>query len=237
MSDQDDVWVPQKVDRLRQALMNNPDAGYAFSDALVVDEALRPLGYTMWQSIAFTRGQRRQFERGGQMAVLLKHNVVTGATMAFRAGLKGIVLPISEEAIHDEWIALLASSVGMYGVLINEPLIQYRQHTQQMIGGEKVALAEQIKRATLTRGQSFESLLRNEEVKYSKALDRLASTGQLDRESRRLFNDKILHLRARSSLHRRPRYLRLIGVAKQLLTCRYHRLSGGWKSAARDLLL
>jgi len=117
LSDQDDVWMPEKVNKLQQALTNNPGAGYVFSDALIVDEVLRPMGYTMWQSIKFTPEQRRQFEQGKQPAVLLKGNVVTGATMAFRAGLKSIVLPIPDESIHDEWIALLASSLGMYGVL------------------------------------------------------------------------------------------------------------------------
>jgi glycosyltransferase involved in cell wall biosynthesis len=237
LSDQDDVWMPQKVDKLRQALMNNPDAGYVFSDALIVDEILRPMGYTMWQSIKFTRGQRRQFEQGKQLEVLLKRNVVTGATIAFRAGLKSVVLPIPDESIHDEWIALLASSLGMYGVLIEEPLIQYRQHPQQMIGGERVVFAEQIKRASLTRGQSFGSLLHWEQVKYSKALDRLALTGELEEDVRQLFDAKIQHLRVRQSIHRHSRYARLFAVSREFSTLRYHRYSAGWKSMARDLLL
>ena len=237
LSDQDDVWMPQKVDKLRQTLVNNPDAGYVFSDALIVDEALRPMGYTMWQSIKFTRRQRRQFEQGKQLAVLLKHNVVTGATMAFRAWLKSVILPVPDEYIHDEWIALLASSVGMYGVLIDEPLIQYRQHPQQMIGGEKVIFAEQLKRASLTRGQSFESLLHWEEVKYSKTLEQLTLTGQLENGVRRLFDGKIQHARVRQSIHKHPRYARLFAVSREFLALRYHRFSLGWKSAARDLLL
>ena len=237
LSDQDDVWMPQKVNTLLQALRNNPGAGYVFSDAVIVDELLRPMGYTMWQSIKFTPRQRRQFKRGKQLDMLLKHNVVTGATMVFRAGLKSIILPIPDESIHDEWIALLASSVGMYGVLIEEPLIEYRQHSQQLLGGRKVSFVEQAKQAALSRGQSFESRLRQEEVKYSQVLDRLVLTGQLNKHVQQLFDAKIQHVRVRQSIHKHPHYARFFGVSRECLTLRYHRFSFGWKSVARDLLL
>jgi len=237
VSDQDDVWMPQKVNTLLQALRNNPGAGYVFSDAVIVDELLRPMGYTMWQSIKFTPRQRRQFKGGKQLDMLLKHNVVTGATMVFRAGLKSIILPIPDESIHDEWIALLASSVGMYGVLIEEPLIEYRQHSQQLLGGRKVSFVKQAKQAALTRGQSFESRLRQEEGKYSQVLDRLVRTGQLNKHVQQLFDAKIQHVRVRQSIHKHPHYARFFGVSRECLTLRYHRFSFGWKSVARDLLL
>jgi glycosyltransferase involved in cell wall biosynthesis len=237
LSDQDDVWMPEKVNRLLQALRNNPHAGYVFSDALIVDEALHPLGYTMWQTIKFTPRERRQFEQGKQPAVLLKRNVVTGATMAFRATLKSFILPIPEEAIHDEWIALLASAIGIYGVLIDESLIHYRQHSQQLRGGQKFSLVEQAKRASLTKGQSYESLLHREEVKYIKALDRLTLTGRLEKDVRQLFDAKIQHLRVRQSIHRHPHYARFFAISREFLTLRYHRFSPDWKNAARDLLL
>ncbi len=237
LSDQDDVWVPQKVDILLQALKSNPGAGYVFSDALIVDEVLRPMEYTMWQSIKFTSDQQRQFKRGKQLDVLLKHNVVTGATMAFRAELRSIILPIPDESIHDEWIALLASSVGMYGVPIDELLIQYRQHSQQLLGGRKVSFIEQAKEASLTKGWSIGSRLRQEEVKYSQVLDRLVLSGQLNKHVQQLFNAKIQHFRVRQSIHKHPHYARFFGVSRECLTLRYHRFSFGWKSVVRDLLL
>jgi len=237
LSDQDDVWIPQKVNKLRQALMNNPDAGYVFSDALIVDTLLRPIGYTVWESIEFTPAQRQQFKQGKQLDILLKHNVVTGATMAFRAGLKSIVLPISDESVQDEWIALLASSVGMYGVFVEEPLIQYRQHPQQLIGGRRLSFIEQVKQASLAKGESFESRLHQEEVKCSQVLDRLVLGGQLNKHVHQLFDAKIQHVRVRQSTHKHPHYARFFGVARECLALRYHRFSFGWKSAARDLLL
>lgn len=236
LADQDDVWLPQKVNTLLEAMRSNPGAGYVFSDALIVDEMLRPMGYTMWQSIRFAPGQRRRFKRGRQLDVLLKHNVVTGATMAFRAGLKATILPIPAEPVHDEWIALLASSAGMYGLLLEEPLIAYRQHSEQLLGGRKVGFIEQVKQTALGRGQAFESRLHQEEVKCSQVLDRLVLTGQLQTQVQRLFDAKIGHLRARRAIHERAHHARLAGVSRECLALRYHRFSYGWKSAVRDLL-
>jgi glycosyltransferase involved in cell wall biosynthesis len=237
LSDQDDVWMPQKLNTLLQALRNNPGAGYVFSDALIVDEMLRPMGYTMWQSIKFTPGQRRQFRQGKQVDMLLKHNVVTGAAMALRAELKNIILPVPDEIVHDEWIALLASSAGMPGLMVEEPLIEYRQHSQQLLGGRKASFAGQAKQAALNRGQFFESRLHQEEVKYSQVLDRLVLTGQLNEHVQQLFDAKIQHLRVRQSIHKRSHYARFFDVARECLALRYHRFSFGCKSVARDLLL
>ncbi|MFO7997342.1 MAG: glycosyltransferase family 2 protein, partial [Dehalococcoidia bacterium] len=231
LSDQDDVWMPQKVNRLVEALNNNPGAGYVFSDALVVDEALRPMEYTMWRGMKFTPRERRRFRRDKQLDVLLKHNVVTGAMMAFRAELRNLIVPIPAESIHDEWIALLGSSVGMYGIPIEEPLIQYRQHSQQLLGGRKVSFVEHAREAALTRGRSFHFRLRQEEAKYSQVLERLALAGQLDTQVGHLLEGKIQHFRARQSIHKRPHYLRFFRVCRECLTLRYQRFSFGWKSA------
>lgn len=132
LSDQDDVWMPQKLEKLERALKDHPEAGYVFSDAIIVDEKLRPLGYTMWESISFTIHERKHFQKGYQLDILLKRNVVTGATMAFRSKIRDWVLPIPEQWIHDAWISILASALGARGTFIEEPLIQYRQHSMQL---------------------------------------------------------------------------------------------------------
>jgi glycosyltransferase involved in cell wall biosynthesis len=104
LSDQDDVWLPEKIEKVIKAFNCNKDCSYVFSDAYVVNKDLHPLGYTMWESISFGKWQRESFKKSRQLKVLLKHNVVSGATMAFRSELKKIILPISEIWIHDGWI-------------------------------------------------------------------------------------------------------------------------------------
>jgi hypothetical protein len=66
--------------------------------------------------------------------------LVTGCTMAFRADLVPIALPVPEEAIqatppivHDRWFSLLFTALGPVEVL-DEPLMAYRLHAEQQIG-------------------------------------------------------------------------------------------------------
>jgi len=168
LSDQDDVWIPHKLGKLEKVLKEYPKTGYVFSNALVVDANLHPLGYTMWDRVSFTARQRRRFEQDAryQVEVLLKHNVVTGATMAFRTELRDWILPIPDQWIHDAWIALLASAAGARGIFIKEALVKYRQHYNQVIGGRKISLGDQVQRALLTRGEaySYEVRLVNREL-------------------------------------------------------------------------
>src|SRR5262249_43905388 len=61
LSDQDDVWLPHKLERLASALADNPDAAFAFSDALMVDGNLQPIPYTLWEATRFSHAELRQF--------------------------------------------------------------------------------------------------------------------------------------------------------------------------------
>jgi glycosyltransferase involved in cell wall biosynthesis len=234
LSDQDDVWMPQKLERLKRALEDHPDAGYVFSDALIVDEQLHSLCYTMWERISFTACQRGRFKQGRQLEVLLKHNVITGATMAFRAELQDWVLPIPEQWIHDAWIALLSSAAGTRGVFIKEPLVKYRQHHNQVIGGRKIGFHEQFRRAISTKGETYNY----EQVKFSQALDRLISTGRDNRKTKELINAKIQHLKARETLYNEYSLLKRVGVLLQeLLAGRYPKFSNGLESIVKDLFI
>ena len=70
LADQDDVWLPQKLERIARAFETHPRAGVAFSDATVVDEDLNPLG-RLWETVGFTRAQQRRLARGRAAEVLV----------------------------------------------------------------------------------------------------------------------------------------------------------------------
>lgn len=233
LSDQDDVWMPLKLERLERALENHPKAGYVFSDALVVDEKLRPLGYTMWNRVSFTARQCRRFEQGYQLEVLLKRNVVTGATMAFLAELRDLILPIPVHWIHDAWIALLASAAGFNGAFVKEPLIKYRQHSNNVIGGKKVNFHEKIQRTVLIDKKA--QIVEASEL-FTQALDRLISKGKADDIARKLINAKIKHLRTRETLLKSATMKNIKTIFRELLYGNYHKFSNGFKSAFKDLL-
>jgi len=134
LSDQDDVWEPEKVDKIRNAFLSNPDAAYVFTDAKLVGPDGRNMQRTLWNSVGFDLDRQLLFDRGHQSEVLLRRSIVTGATMGFRRTLLPLVCPICEDWVHDGWIALLSSASGRNGIALRDTLIAYRQHQSQQIG-------------------------------------------------------------------------------------------------------
>ncbi len=92
--DQDEVWMPEKIACTVAAFAEDERRGLVFSDAEVVDEALQPRGYRLWQSAFVGSVQRRRFREGRGLDVLLRPWAVTGATMAFRDSWRPLLLPI-----------------------------------------------------------------------------------------------------------------------------------------------
>jgi len=231
LSDQDDLWMPQKLERLERSLEDYPEANYVFSDALVVDEMLRFLGYSMWKRVSFTARKRRRFENGRQLQVLLKCNIVTGATMAFRAELCDWILPIPDQWVHDAWISLIASAAGAIGIFIREALIKYRQHPNQVIGGMKVSFHDRFMQLhnSILEPYNFE--------KFKYILDRLSLVGKMTKEAKQLIEAKLTHLQTRQRLYEHSHCKCFGQVLKELLCGRYHKYSDGWKSVAKDLFI
>jgi glycosyltransferase involved in cell wall biosynthesis len=132
LSDQDDIWYPNRLERSEQELTAHAEAGLIFSDADVIDDQDRKQEKTLWQRLGFA-GERKRELLDGRYIVLAKHRFVTGATVMFRAGLRDRVLPIGAGWIHDEWIALMVAAFSDLRP-IDEPLIRYRIHGSQQVG-------------------------------------------------------------------------------------------------------
>jgi len=230
LADQDDVWMPNKLKQLSQALRISNCAA-AFSDAIVVAEDLTPLGYTMWERVRFNRHEQRLIEDGKPFDVLLKHRVVTGATLGFQKELSNALLPIPPEWPHDEWIALIAGAAG--GLFpIDECLISYRQHRENVTGGRKRTIWEEMRSAKeLNRYEWY-----NDEIKKLLVLrERLDALGIATSIQKKLL-DKIAHLEARQALPK-SRLKRLPAIAHEVRSGRYTAYARNWGSIAIDLLI
>jgi len=231
LADQDDVLLPDKLRRLEAALLAEPTAGFAFSNAEVVDTRLNPLGYTLWDAIGFAPQEQDSFLHGGAFEGLLRRYRVTGATMAFRAAYRDLILPIPAGWVHDAWIALLIAAVAPCA-LIPEPLIRYRQHPGQQHGGRRRGLYAQYRAARqLTRGRCEAVAAR-----YAEAYDRLTGVPGVSAERLRLLEGKVRHARRRAEM-RAPGAWRLPRVVREVCRGNYGRYSLGWKAVAQDLFL
>ena len=124
-SDQDDVWLPGKIDRAWQHLEPLGDVPALYGSAqMLVDQDLHPLHATP------------PWPRGPSLANALTENIITGCTAAInrpavnllkRAGVpRGVYF-------HDWWLYLVVSAFGAV-VYDAKPSLLYRQHASNVIG-------------------------------------------------------------------------------------------------------
>ena len=236
LSDQDDVWSADKLQVIEEAFHKTPNVGLVFSDAEIVDENLKPLERRMWDEIDFDAHKRKLVRAGRALEVLITGWTVTGATMAFRSNFVKLSLPIPEgiAMIHDGWIALTVAAVADV-IMIEEPLIKYRQHGRQQIGapGKK----EEAEEPNLI--QSFRR--RNSSADLHKILATLeerlvAQSAAYDtRNALSFVANYSFHLNVRANLPQN-RLNRLPRILRELMTRRYHEYANGFKSAAKDLV-
>lgn len=229
LSDQDDVWHADKIACLARAFSASDRIGGVFTDATLVDEHLRPLPRRLWQSIGFSRKEQQRVREGDAFDVMLRRNVATGATMAFRAGFKSLVLPIPPQWVHDGWIALLVSAVADLAI-IERPLISYRQHAANQIGA--------IKKKHRKPVRPFSEIYRDRIHRFALARERLLAQGgdlQVRRRVLSQLEQKLDHLRTRGGLPR-SRWQRLPIALRELLALRYHRYHNGATSFTKDVL-
>ena len=235
-SDQDDVWLPEKLALCEAAFARDPRLGLVFTDAEVVDESLRPRGYRLWESIHFGRAAQRRVLRGEGFSVLLRQWVVTGATMMFRAEHRRDILPIPESWVHDGWIAFLIGALAPIG-LIPEPTVMYRQHAGQQIGAALLDLPQMIRLAREVGPPQFR-LARDRFELARRRLQELDGR-RVGAEILAAVDRKVAHQARRLAISECPsRTRRVVWAVEELLRGGYSRFSPVTSHHfAKDLLL
>lgn len=134
--DQDDVWLPEKVQRSVASLRRLEQERGAdvpalvHTDLRVCDRELRVLAESFW---AF---QTLDPQRGRALPRQLMQNAVTGCALAGNRALRKLAAPIPPAAImHDWWLGLVAVAFGAVAAL-PEQTILYRQHGANTLGAQ-----------------------------------------------------------------------------------------------------
>lgn len=135
--DQDDVWLPDKVQRQLEAVHAAEDAAgrdtpiLVHCDLAVVNSELGPVHDSL---MAYQRLCRPQDE---PLKTLLVHNFVSGCTSLVNRALVELAVPLPSQAVaHDWWVALVAGAAGEIRFL-PEAMVWYRQHPQNLIGARR----------------------------------------------------------------------------------------------------
>ncbi|HRD56056.1 MAG TPA: glycosyltransferase family 2 protein [Parachlamydiaceae bacterium] len=136
-SDQDDIWLEDKIAKALKA-MKNLEAAYGkekpllvHTDLKVVDQNLNVLGNSFWKYVNLNAPSFCTLNH------LLMQNAVTGCTIMMNKPLCQLSFPVPDVSLmHDWWVALVASAFGKIAVL-NEQTILYRQHSSNTLGAKK----------------------------------------------------------------------------------------------------
>ena len=230
-ADQDDYWLPEKLELL-EAEFDNPEVGFAFSNAALVDANRDPLNEDLWDAIGFGRTEQAELSSPSGACLLLRRYAVTGATLGFRSRFRDLISPIPESWVHDGWIALMIRSVAKCAA-VDRLLIEYRQHDAQQIGERVRSLFEQYKVAKNIPHSRFTQL----HDAFSAARNRLLGQSgyAVSEDLMAHLEQKVVHSKVRADL--RTRAVRWPVVLREVMSGRYHRYDLGWKSIAHDLFL
>jgi glycosyltransferase involved in cell wall biosynthesis len=196
LSDQDDVWHSDKLESVERIFEARPQLSLVFSNAELVDETLRLFDKTLFDLVHFDGEKQRLVKSGRALDLQLRENLVLGATVAFRATLKDLVLPISGNGplVHDGWIVLLIAAVGEID-FIKRPLLKYRQHSAQQCRVAKTSTWHEI----MTSSKIDRACCVKQANQISEAFERLSPYG-LSQDKERLLRETIVNLHERAGL-------------------------------------
>lgn len=135
MSDQDDIWLPQKIEKTYKKMCDEK-ADLVFTDLEIVDENAKTI------SKSFNKEMKKAHKINktiGTNKFEYLYNNITGCTILTKKELIDKILPFPENTkyiIHDSWIGLITSFNGKISYL-EEPTILYRQHTNNQVGADR----------------------------------------------------------------------------------------------------
>jgi len=244
LSDQDDVWLDNRIERMLMPLVASPDTTLVYCDARLVDQDLRPLGRSVFEARdemrLATRHAAREVIRGVDLGVL-------GSMTAMRATLKPFVLPIEEVwGAHDHWIIFIAHALA--GVrAVGEPLMLYRRHERNVreaytrtLDGQWWREWKYGARKSDISNYTLEARRWEAMTLHLKAIDARgvpegvrANLGAFIHESER----RLEFARARERVKRDRRSRRLLPMLRLLVRGDYHFYVHGLRSFGKDLLM
>jgi glycosyltransferase involved in cell wall biosynthesis len=135
-ADQDDIWLPEKITVLKEA-MNELELKFGrnipllvYSDMKVVNQNLQSVAESFFAYNALPT-------EINNLSQLFFFNNIPGCTMLVNRALIDFAMPFPEEVImHDWWLNLSVNVAGHFH-FVNRPLLLYRYHSSNFYGTGK----------------------------------------------------------------------------------------------------
>ena len=226
LCDQDDVWLPEKIELMADALSKDSKSDGVFCNSTLVNSELKSLNKTLWDLRKFTRSMQKTLTAGNSLNVFCRRVTCSGHNIAFKRHALDYILPLPELApfYPDTWIAF-AIALNSRWQIINESLTQYRIHT----GNDSAPAGNQISAAIKARQCSAAErnyLLAQELIRRSSNADP-AKVEQLEKFA--LFHRK-RHGYSSNLINR------TLQALQEVCTLHYHRYANGLRTFAADVL-
>lgn len=157
--DQDDVWLPNKISISLEAIKTSPLSKPALvaSDLMLVDQDLNIISNSMWEN-------SKMLNKISNLKYLEVCDYLTGCTMLLNAKAKEKIIHANKGSkfniLHDQLSTLAVLSCNGFIATIKTPTILYRQHSNNIVGGNR------IKNKRLYRIINFIQLLNKEKERY-----------------------------------------------------------------------
>ncbi|MDF7640326.1 glycosyltransferase family 2 protein [Bifidobacterium sp. ESL0784] len=134
LSDQDDVWLPHKIETVCKFFVDDPKITCVLHDVTVVDSDLKELHPSFFN----LRNSRLGFVNN------IIRNSYVGSAMAFKREILHYALPMPKDIpMHDQWIGLINEMYGKCG-LCRERLGLYRRHEGTVTSLEHGSLSSML---------------------------------------------------------------------------------------------
>ncbi|MDG4961163.1 glycosyltransferase family 2 protein [Lactococcus raffinolactis] len=126
-SDQDDVWLEDKLETMLAAARQYPDQLplMVYTDLCVVDQNLQVMNQSMIRS--------QSHHANTELVQELTENTVTGGVAMINHALAERWRTLDNIIMHDWYLAVLATAIGKL-VYIDQPGELYRQHDNNVLG-------------------------------------------------------------------------------------------------------
>lgn len=137
LSDQDDVWLPEKIEKSLETLLKN-NVDLVFGDLEVVDQDLKTM-YPSFGDFMLLNKKINKYINSNRLNYI--YNCVTGCTILAKKETIQKILPLPKKSkylIHDHWIGLMTSIYGKVAYM-PEKYIKYRQHGNNQVGTDKIS--------------------------------------------------------------------------------------------------
>nr|WP_162241192.1 glycosyltransferase [Leifsonia sp. Leaf325] len=229
--DHDDISYPDRFERIRDAFESRPALLFVHGDADLIDETGASMGARLAATQAVSDWERGRYGAGEALDVLIRRNIVTGATAAFRRVLLQSATPFPRSWVYDEWLGIVAAGLGGTDYL-GDPTIGYRQHSSNKTGVRRRGARERMA-LLLTPGAARNERLR---TRAEVLVSRFESLGDRVPPARlALAQQKLDHERARNAFPVN-RLRRAIPVLRAASTGAYGRFARGRKDVLLDLV-